>query len=117
MVDDLDEPGFRVSLRVELYQSDQESLLHHIAGIFLFEAVLPGGATDEWKEITSIELIESPGIRQEWARDRRPCGEFFTFPSHDIVSLVRAPMNILSREGVAFPARGYRGKPNPVKAS
>jgi hypothetical protein len=116
VIDDLDEPSFRVALRIELYQSDQESLLDYVASIFLFEAVLPGGATDEWMEITPIELIESPRIRQEWTGDRRPCGKSFTFPTHDMVSLVKAPMNTLSREEVAFPAGGYGGSPT-LKAS
>jgi len=72
VIDDLDEPGLRVSLRIELDQSDQESLLDYVASIFLLKAVLPGGTTDEWKEVAPIELVEACGIRQEWGGDRRP---------------------------------------------
>jgi len=63
VINDLNKPCLRVPLRIELYQSDQESLLDDIAGIFLFESMLPGGTADKRKEITSIEFVESGRIR------------------------------------------------------
>lgn len=58
VIDDLVQPGARISISPELGYREDEGFLNDVLGVFLGQAVPVGRAPDEGQEVLAMEVFE-----------------------------------------------------------
>lgn len=108
VIDDLDQPGLWVSRGVQFDESYQKGFLDYVAGVLLFEPVLPGRTADERKKVLSIELVETLRVGRK--------GGAGGCPGHDLLPLLLHNSRFVARSQYLYcrdEERNGSGRENP----